>query len=62
MDVVQAKELELQLMEQIMEQPDLQAPTYRQWKESNQILLEDILQPSRPAGGAANLGPETADN
>ncbi|KAK5598798.1 hypothetical protein CRENBAI_004135 [Crenichthys baileyi] len=58
---LKAKESELQVVEQILDHPALPAPTYRQWKLSNLVLLEEILQHSQAAGVATELSAETAD-
>ncbi|KAM4521604.1 interactor protein for cytohesin exchange factors 1 isoform 2-T2 [Odontesthes bonariensis] len=55
---LKAKESELQAVEQVLSEPDLTAPTYRKWKLSNSILLQEIQQRSRAAGGAAALRPD----
>ncbi|KAM4529278.1 interactor protein for cytohesin exchange factors 1 [Fundulus diaphanus] len=52
---LKAKELELQVVEQILDHPDLPAAAYRQWKRSNSILLEEIRRRGRPPGGATGL-------
>jgi len=56
---LQAKESELQAVEQVLGEPDLTAPSYRKWKLSNSILLQEIQQRSQAAGGAAAVRPET---
>ncbi|MED6237589.1 hypothetical protein ATANTOWER_028619 [Ataeniobius toweri] len=58
---LKAKESELHVVGQILDHPALPAPTYRQWKLSNLVLLEEILQHSRAAGVATELSAETAD-
>ncbi|XP_035986292.1 connector enhancer of kinase suppressor of ras 2 isoform X2 [Fundulus heteroclitus] len=55
---LKAKELELQVVEQILDHPDLPAAAYRQWKQSNSILMEEILRRGRPPGGATGLSAE----
>ncbi|XP_028253768.1 connector enhancer of kinase suppressor of ras 3-like [Parambassis ranga] len=54
---LKAKEFELLAVEQILTDPTLTAPAYRQWKISNVILLQDISQRNQAAGGAARLAP-----
>lgn len=49
---LKAKELELLAMEQILTDPTLTANTYRKWRLSNLILLEEISHRNQAAGGA----------
>ncbi|XP_044185752.1 connector enhancer of kinase suppressor of ras 3 [Thunnus albacares] len=49
---LKAKELELLAMEQILTDPTLTANTYRKWRLSNMILLEEISHRNQAAGGA----------
>ncbi|KAM9339273.1 LOW QUALITY PROTEIN: interactor protein for cytohesin exchange factors 1 [Symphorus nematophorus] len=57
---LKAKELELQAIEQILTLPTLTAPTYRKWRLSNSMLLQEISQRNQAAGGAAELTPPDA--
>lgn len=57
LSVLQAKESELQAVEQILTDPSLAAPSYRKWRLSNFILLQEIAQRQQAAGGAAQLRP-----
>ncbi|XP_034755276.1 interactor protein for cytohesin exchange factors 1-like [Etheostoma cragini] len=52
---LKAKESELLAVEQIMTVPTLAAPTYRKWRLSNAVLLQEIAQRNQAAGGAAEL-------
>uniref|UniRef100_UPI0037E7C787 connector enhancer of kinase suppressor of ras 3 n=1 Tax=Semicossyphus pulcher TaxID=241346 RepID=UPI0037E7C787 len=54
---LKAKESELVAVEQILTDPTLTAPTYRKWRLSNSILLQEISQRDQAAGGAAEPGP-----
>lgn len=40
--VLQAKEAELQLINKILEDSDLTPPKFREWKQFNEELLQDI--------------------
>ncbi len=51
--VLQAKELELQAVEQILHHPTLTAATYRKWRHANALLLQEVSKRSQAAGGAA---------
>lgn len=50
--VLQSKESELQLVDQVLIDPTLTAPAYRSWRISNIIMLQEI-RGSQAAGGAA---------
>ncbi|XP_005452468.2 connector enhancer of kinase suppressor of ras 3 [Oreochromis niloticus] len=49
---LKAKESELLALEQILNEPNLTALMYREWRLSNTILLQDILQRNQEAEGA----------
>ncbi|KAM4633341.1 interactor protein for cytohesin exchange factors 1 isoform 2-T3 [Polymixia lowei] len=49
---IKAKEADLLAIEQVLTQSTLTADQYRQWRLSNFILLQEITQRKRPAGGA----------
>lgn len=57
---LKAKEAELQALDQILTHPDLTAATYRKWRLSNSIFLQEIHQRKQAAGGAAALRPPDA--
>ncbi|CAJ1077680.1 LOW QUALITY PROTEIN: interactor protein for cytohesin exchange factors 1 [Xyrichtys novacula] len=48
---LKAKESDLQAVDQILTDPALTAPTYRQWRLSNCVLLQEISQKNQAAGG-----------
>ncbi|XP_022614557.1 connector enhancer of kinase suppressor of ras 3-like [Seriola dumerili] len=50
---LKAKQLELAAVEQILNDPALTAPTYRKWRLSNLVLLQEIGQHGRAAAAAA---------
>ncbi|XP_078130112.1 interactor protein for cytohesin exchange factors 1-like isoform X1 [Sander vitreus] len=52
---LKAKESELLVLEQILTAPTLAAPTYRKWRLSNAVMLQEIAQRNQAAGGAAEL-------
>lgn len=52
--VFQAKESELLALEKILNEPNLTALMYREWRLSNTILLQDILQHNQEAEGATS--------
>ncbi|XP_034534868.1 LOW QUALITY PROTEIN: interactor protein for cytohesin exchange factors 1 [Notolabrus celidotus] len=52
---LKAKESELQAVDQILMDPALTAPSYRSWKRSNPVLLQEIRERDQAAGGAAEL-------
>ncbi|XP_036941446.1 interactor protein for cytohesin exchange factors 1 [Acanthopagrus latus] len=54
---LKAKESELRALDQLLAHPTLTAPTYRKWKVSNPVLLQEIIQSSQAAGGATELRP-----
>ncbi|XP_029281213.1 interactor protein for cytohesin exchange factors 1-like isoform X2 [Cottoperca gobio] len=54
---LKAKQSELQAVEQILSQPTLAPPTYRKWRLSNIVLLQEIALRTQAAGGAAEPGP-----
>lgn len=54
---LKAKELELQVVEQILSNPTLTAAIYRKWRLSNAVLLQEIHQRNQASGGAAELRP-----
>ncbi|XP_042370232.1 interactor protein for cytohesin exchange factors 1-like [Plectropomus leopardus] len=55
---LKAKESELLAVEQILTDPALAAPTYRKWRTSNLVLLQEIVQRYQAGGGAAELRPQ----
>ncbi|XP_074472577.1 connector enhancer of kinase suppressor of ras 3-like [Sebastes fasciatus] len=57
---LKAKESELLALEQILTDPSLAAPTYRKWRLSNGVLLQEIAERNQAAGGAAELRPPDA--
>lgn len=52
--IFQAKESELLALEKILNEPNLTALMYREWRLSNTILLQDILQHNQEAEGATS--------
>ncbi|KAL7387947.1 hypothetical protein ABVT39_004193 [Epinephelus coioides] len=57
---LKAKESELLAVEQILTDPTLTAPTYRKWRTSNPVLLQEITHRYQAAGGTAELRPQAA--
>uniref|UniRef100_A0A3Q1F380 Interaction protein for cytohesin exchange factors 1 n=1 Tax=Acanthochromis polyacanthus TaxID=80966 RepID=A0A3Q1F380_9TELE len=55
---LKAKESELLAVEQILSDPTLTAPTYRKWRVSNLVLLQDISGCNQAAGGGSELRDE----
>nr|XP_012779372.2 connector enhancer of kinase suppressor of ras 3 [Maylandia zebra] len=51
---LKAKESELLALEKILNEPNLTALMYREWRLSNTILLQDILQHNQEAEGATS--------
>ncbi|XP_070705951.1 connector enhancer of kinase suppressor of ras 3 [Pempheris klunzingeri] len=51
------KESALQAVEQILDDPSLTAPTYRKWRRSNVVLLQEISGRHQASGGAAGPRP-----
>ncbi|KAM8913874.1 connector enhancer of kinase suppressor of ras 1 isoform 2-T2 [Spinachia spinachia] len=61
---LKAKEVEMLQINKLLEDPDLSASTYRQWKEQNEELVQDIertyaLKSSKVADAAALRDPAT---
>ncbi|KAM6991749.1 interactor protein for cytohesin exchange factors 1 [Tautogolabrus adspersus] len=54
---LKAKQSELLAVEQILTDPTLTPPTYRKWRLSNSILLQEIRQRNQAAGGAVERRP-----
>ncbi|XP_041661987.1 interactor protein for cytohesin exchange factors 1 isoform X2 [Cheilinus undulatus] len=54
---LKAKELELRAVDQILSDPSLSPPSYRKWRLSNSILLQEIRKRKQAAGGAVELKP-----
>ncbi|XP_070782392.1 connector enhancer of kinase suppressor of ras 3 [Enoplosus armatus] len=54
---LKAKESELLVVKQILTPQTLTALTYRKWRQSNFLLLQEIIQRNQAAGGAAELRP-----
>uniref|UniRef100_A0A8D0D4X1 Interactor protein for cytohesin exchange factors 1-like n=1 Tax=Sander lucioperca TaxID=283035 RepID=A0A8D0D4X1_SANLU len=52
---LKAKESELLALEQILTAPTLAAATYRKWRLSNAVMVQEIAQRNQAAGGAAEL-------
>ncbi|KAK2855872.1 hypothetical protein Q5P01_004607 [Channa striata] len=57
---LKAKELELLAVEQVLTEPTLTAPAYRQWRLSNCSLLQEISTRRQAAGGAAEQSPPSS--
>ncbi|XP_054475014.1 connector enhancer of kinase suppressor of ras 3 [Anoplopoma fimbria] len=57
---MKAKEAELLAVDQILTNPSLAASTYRTWRLSNFLLLQQIAERSQAAGGAAERTPRDA--
>lgn len=57
---LKAKESELLAVEQILTDPSLTGPAYRKWRLSNCVLLQEIAQCNKAAGGATRLRPQDA--
>ncbi|XP_060908711.1 connector enhancer of kinase suppressor of ras 3 [Labrus mixtus] len=54
---LKAKQSELLAVEQILTDPTLTPPTYRKWRLSNSVLLQEIRQRNQAAGGAVERRP-----
>nr|XP_029131827.1 interactor protein for cytohesin exchange factors 1-like [Labrus bergylta] len=54
---LKAKQSELLAVEQILTDPTLTPPTYRKWRISNSVLLQEIRQRNQAAGGAVERRP-----
>ncbi|XP_036406061.1 interactor protein for cytohesin exchange factors 1 [Megalops cyprinoides] len=49
---LKAKEADLLTIEQVLADPSLSALKYREWKEANFLLLQEIFDRQRPQGGS----------
>lgn len=45
----QAKEADLQVIEQVLSEPSLSASKYRQWRDANVLLLQEIGEKHKSA-------------